>query len=179
LVGLIGLSVLGAEDADAKRKHRRRRRQRKARRGSSGLRSIKVTVGNPNTNPQTSEIELGYSRPRDPVKGECCQGAAGYSLPPGQSAWWSSESTNAYVWIENRYFIRFDNPGIGVPFLNTAIDGAPTLYDPSCCKPRGQDLERRLGLDEGEATTLNFNGRSIRVQRLADEDDYKSFFVTL
>jgi hypothetical protein len=104
---------------------------------------------------------------------------AGYSLSPGQTESFATDESSSYVWVENRYFIHFDNPLLGLPFLGWALDGVTLWYDPNCCKPRGQVLDSRYGMDVGETKVLNFNGRLISVQSLDDEDEFKSFVISL
>jgi hypothetical protein len=123
-------------------------------------------------------IELGRGTHVTPW-GQCCLGQAAYTLELGETRVYTTKNVDAYLWAENRYFIYFTNPAFGLPFLAWAIDGSTHCLAEACCKPHGQMLESRFGMEVGQTKVLDFAGRLMSVTRLADEDDYKSFEVIL
>lgn len=193
LLGLLGgaavATVLGddPDQAAARKQHGRNRAHRPGRRkknrkgklqgrGSSvWLRGIKMTVANPLTNPGQVAVEFGTS---DAAPEACCQAEETYTLEPGETRWWATRETDAYLWAGNKDFISLINPTLGLPFLSAGLNGTPG-FSPNCCKPVGQTLLYHYGLDVGETRTVDFGGHDISIKRLADEDDYKSFYIIL
>lgn len=182
LAGLLGLSLLGVQDAEGKtrqKRRRQRRRKRKDRRRSqpANRRGIRLTVSNPLPNTRAINVEFGFET-RDRGDGQCCQGQAAYTLGLDQSREYTTEEISAYVWLGDQYFIRFYNPLIYLPSISWSIDGTPDYMSPTCCKPHGQDLGF-ADMAEFTSKRLDFAGRIISVTRLEDEPNYKSFHIML
>lgn len=177
LARLLGLGIAGAQDAHGESTQKRRRRKRTDRRQSE-LRGFQLTVRNSLLNPQAVSIELGRGTHVTPY-GQCCLGQAAYTLELGETRVFTPKNVDAYLWVENRYVIYFTTTAFGLPFLAWAIDGSSGRLSQSCCKPHGQTLESRFGMEVGQTKVLDFSGRLMTVTRLPDEDDDKSFEVIL
>ncbi len=184
LAGLLGAGLFGADHAmgDSKQQRRRQRRRNKQDRRSADsnfLRGCKFNVLNPLDNPDSYvlAVEFGDVTPAPHLDyGLCCQSGKTAQVDGGEQSWFATKDSDAYLWVDNKYFIYAVNPTIGLPMFHLTINGANTVFRlPSCCKPAGTDLESNITLDVGETKVLDFEGRHITVTRNADEDDYKSY----
>jgi hypothetical protein len=166
-----------------RRKHHHRHNDRQARAASTRLMAIQVdnTQG---TNP----ISVLHGTAINSTSRKCCQIVTTVQIPAGESRLFQNDGSGqitGFVFINNRYWFQFKNPGIGRPFAQIALDGAfdyrPPISRVTCCFsfPVGQTVERFRTFKEGDTLTYNIQNTALfTVRRQADLPRHKLFTVT-
>lgn len=186
LATLLGGAVLlhypdvGDATKEAKR---RKHHHRQARSASTRLMAIQVdnTQG---ANP----ISVLYVTAINSTKRNCCRLMTTVQIPAGESRTFQNDGSGqvtGFIFINNRYWFQFKNPGIGRPFAQIALDGAfdyrPPISRVTCCFsfPVGQTVERFRTFKEGDTLTYNIQNIALfTVRRQADQPRHKLFTVT-
>ena len=171
---LLGGSAVSDATDRAKRRKRKKRNQRDNgnNKPGSGLfkRGISVVIDNTNgSHPLIVEAGEVIHQTR------CCNGLAAWNtIPVGETRLFDTSSDQAYVWIDNKYWVEFFNPFVGLPWVSAAVDG---MVDgkPSCCKPDGATRVKEHGLAEGEGMGFALNVQEFFVRRHDDKPDFKFF----
>lgn len=180
LAALLGGALLlgGSTASDATDRARRRKRKKRNQRDNdhdktgSGLfkRGISVVIDNTQGN-HPIIVEAGEVIHQT----RCCNGLAAWNtIPVGESRLFDTSSDQAYVWIDNAYWIEFFNPFVGFPWVSAARDG---MVDgkPNCCKPGGTTVVKEKDLAEGESMGFALNIQEFFVRRNDDKPDFKFF----
>jgi hypothetical protein len=184
LAGLLGASLLGANEAEGKSKQRRRRerrrnaqRRRQNRRNATGTwRGIKIALDNPFARGEAASVEFGYSFTGP--NNACCQGEAAYTLQPGEGKVYTTNEMEGYLWVDNRFMIALQNPRLGLPFLRASVDGADFIYR-GCCKPGGQPVYGATEFEVEQTVVVALDGHKFSVFRSEDQPDYKVFNIRM
>lgn len=183
LAGLLGVSLLGAEEAagrnpQKRRRRRQRRRKKQNRRDRRGgpvkFRGIKMWVENLVSHGEPITVEFGFESTHG-----CCQGQAAYTIGTTETKHYETEDRRGYVWINSKYFITFFNPFVTGPEASASINGATTQFSPGCCKPRGTELYYAIRMGVDELLVFDFAGQHISILRYEDEDNYKVFALAV
>lgn len=180
LATLVGGAALLHESAaseankQAQRRNRRNRKHRRRNKTKSGgiVKGISFVIDNTaGTHPIRAEAgEVHSSR--------CCDMLAIWpEIPPGESRLFDTSAAQAYAWINDHYWIEFDNPLIGRPDISFAQDGM--MGGSSCCMRGGQTRLYREPISEGETIDVTLNTSTFSIRRLGDKSDFKYFNLKL
>jgi hypothetical protein len=177
LSALLGGALLGgrAMRSDAARKAKRRK-TRKRKSGFPRLRPIYIWIQNPGANPVT--LAHGDAE-------WCCHvlnrsiTVPPYSRVAVSSGYNANDSyTRGFVWINERYWISFNNAPLQRPDLTSAFDGQPASG--WCClpEPSGTTVVDRRPMSVGAQTSFTHAGHSYWVSREPDTN-YIVFTIIL
>lgn len=180
LATLLGGALLVGENAvsDAtdratrRRKRKQRNRRQEGKTGSSIFkRGISFVIDNSQGN-HTLIVEAGEIIHQS----RCCNGLAAFTIPAGETRLFDTSADQAYAWIDNRYWIEFFNPFIGLPWVSAARDG---MVDgkPKCCKPDGTTVVKEQQLEEGATMGFALNTQEFSIRRNDDKPDFKFFTI--
>lgn len=171
LGGALLLQAPSASEATKKAKRRRKQRRRvKAR--SIKLKPISILVDNTGGD-RPAVVEHGvHFRTRN----RCCNQLATISVPPGESRMFNTSLTDAYVWIDDRFWFGFSNDFLLPPAFSAAVDGRAS--GGGCCKEVGQTVVSERSMSVGQFVFVPMAGQTFTVRRNRDTN-YKSFTVIL
>jgi hypothetical protein len=101
--------------------------------------------------------------------------AAGASAEAGQQLVYPG----TWVWISNTYWFHIQNPLVGAPHVQIALNGKHP--DRACCAaiPTGLPVEGKVSYKPKQSRTFNIAGKLFTVARDADAPQYKGFTITL
>ena len=87
--------------------------------------------------------------------------------------------TGTWVWIANKYWFHIQNPLVGAPHVQIALNGKHP--DRACCAaiPTGLPVEGKVSYKPKLSRTFNIAGKLFTVARDADAPAYKGFTITL
>ncbi|MFT4041425.1 MAG: hypothetical protein QM692_24795 [Thermomicrobiales bacterium] len=178
LGGAVLLRELGDSSASKQAKRRKRhsakreRRQKRRNLGSNGLvKGISFLIDN------TAGTRAIRAEAGEVHSTRCCDLLAIWpEIPPGESRLFDTSAAQAYAWIDDRYWIEFDNPLIGRPDISFAREGM--MGGSSCCKKQGQTLLHREPIDVGETINVTLN-LTFSITRFSDKSDFKFFNLKL
>ena len=152
-----------------RRKDRRRRRRRRL--GSTGLlRPIAVVVDNTRGRfPVTVEHGEWPNR-------QCCRSFPTVTVPVGTTQRFAASFPEAYLWIDDYYWLNFQNPAGKPPNVSFAFAGMADTA--KCCKRVGQTRVTRHSLLVGRPLPVTVSNRTFTVTRTRD-NNYKNFTLVL
>jgi hypothetical protein len=154
---------------DHRRKDRRREdRRRKA--TTSLLRPIAIVVDNTG-GPSPVTVEHGEWPYR-----QCCRSVAPVTIPVGTGQRFAASYPEAYVWIDDRFWLHFQNPALAPPNVSVAFAGMASSA--ICCKRSGDTVVNRHDLLVGRPMPVTLAGRTFTVTRTRDTN-YKNFTIVL
>ncbi|MCA9879358.1 MAG: hypothetical protein KC442_16315 [Thermomicrobiales bacterium] len=180
LATLLGGGVLLHEHAaseanqQAKRRKRRNRKRRRRNKTQSGgiVKGISFIIDN------TAGTRRIRAEAGEVHSNRCCNMLAIWpEIPVGESRLFDTSAAQAYAWIDDHYWIEFDNPLIGRPDISFAQDGM--MGGSSCCKKQGQTRLSREPISEGETINVTLNASTFSIHRLGDKSDFKYFNLKL
>ena len=175
LAALVGGALLlqapTASEANKKAKRRRKQRRRvKAR--SIKLKPISILVDNTGGD-RAARVEHGvHFRTRN----RCCNQLATVSVPAGESRMFNTSLTDAYVWIDDKFWFGFSNDFLLPPSFSAAVDGRAS--GGGCCKQVGQTVVSDKSMSVNQVVFVPMAGQTFTVRRNRDTN-YKSFTVFL
>ena len=108
-----------------------------------------------------------------------CSRLAVFDIPPGESRLFDTSSSIAYAWIANRYYLEFENPFIGTPYIHAGYDGSGFTLPPNHCFLGGTLVVKAKRLGEGDGVFANLAGHTFTIGRQGDKADFKYFIVDL
>jgi hypothetical protein len=178
ILALPGAAVNAATRRDRRKKrrrqdHRRKDRRRQDRRRNTGfslLRPIAIVVDN-NGGPSPVTVEHGewpYRR--------CCRSVPPVTIPVGASQRFAASYPEAYVWIDDLFWLHFQNPALAPPNVSVAFGGMASSA--ICCKRAGDTVVNRHDLLVGRPMPVTLAGRTFTVTRTRDTN-YKNFTVAI
>jgi hypothetical protein len=179
LTGALLLNDLEASEATKKaqrRKDRRRKQRRKQARSPFKLRPISVWVHNRGGKMVT--VQYGWWNLLIPDYMDCVNNTK-VQIRSGEKPPLRSIRHTEYLWINNKYWIDFQNP-ITRPGIRAAVNGRPPYprHPSASCPPRGTEALDYTTLKEGQTVNFTINGLPFRVTRNRDTN-YKEFTLEL
>lgn len=177
LAALIGGALLiephvseATKEAERRKDRRRKLRRRQSRR--FGLKPISILVDNTGGDREVM-VEHGEKwRTRD----KCCRYLSSALIPAGESRFLNSSETDAYVWIDNKYWFSFSNDLLLPPDFSAALNGMSS--GGTCCKPLGETVVLEKSMSEGQFVFVPIAGQTFTVRRNRDTN-YKAFMVSM
>ncbi|MFT4040932.1 MAG: hypothetical protein QM692_22305 [Thermomicrobiales bacterium] len=167
LGGALLLRQPAASEANDKAK-RRKKRHRKQARGAS-LKPISVWVDNTGgVTPYTGSF----------VEGSCCTYLNTVNVAPGTRQVYRSRVTIAYLWLNGKYAIGFQNDYFKPPLFMVGMNGVLSGGSSCCGLPVGQTVVWGRGLKAGQSSTFMLDGQSYTIRRNNDTN-YKEFTLYL
>lgn len=170
LAALLGaalhLSVPTMSEATKKAQRRKDRKRRQAR--GIKLKPISILVDNSGGDKPVLVEHGVHFRTRN----RCCWQYTTASVPQGQTRFFNASETDAYVWIDNKFWFDFSNDFLLEPAVSAALNGM--AKDEVCCKPEGQTVVSFRGMSVGELLVIPMAGQNFRVVRNRDTN-YKAF----
>ena len=173
LGGVLLLRTPGTSEAtkEAQRRQSRRRSQRRRQSGATGLlRPIAIIVDN-TAGTSAVTVELG-----DWPRLKCCRSFPPVVVPAGASQRFAASFSQAYVWIDDTFWLSFQNPAGRPPDVRAAIYGM--VDSMRCCKRVGRTVVAGHDLLVGRPKPITMLRRTFIVTRTADTN-YKNFTVAL
>jgi hypothetical protein len=157
-----------------RRKHRHKSDE------NTGWRGFSLLLINPNTS--NSSIHVVCGDPKANTSNSCNQ-MASYDLDPGAARLFVTSSHNAYCWVQDRYWIVFSNPLIGLPDGSVAVGGSgPDYYGCYRFSPTRVFMTNRSFKEGEEFKAVDPTSDPVNtfwILRRNDEDDYKQFWVIM
>ena len=137
--------------------------------GSAPLwRGISLWLGNL-TAPQTLHIECGG------FYDGSCDFLAVFNLPPFPSdqPLFDTSEKNVYAWVDNRYWLEFNNPFIDETWIRVG-DGGSAGHR---CHYGGHELLPKTEMIVGAERTILLDGYKVVIDRDRDKTNFKYFHV--
>jgi hypothetical protein len=142
------------------------------------LRGNSLLLINPQEARSTVHVECG-----DPRAGSSCDVLATFDIPRGESRLFDTSVTEAFCWVQNKYWLDFANPFIGLPLISVAVGGSgPDSYP--CHKTPGTitimfgESMSKTQL-RGAVDLTSDPHRVFYFWRQEDKPDFKFYYVLL
>jgi hypothetical protein len=173
--------ILHRQEQRRQKRHAELRRRRHEQRNSDGPSDpqpnqlgISFLLRNPSTSRVTIHVDAGelnffYS----------CNRLAVFDIPPGTERLFDTSSSTAYAWIANRYYLEFENPIIGRPWVHAGYDGSGFTLPPNHCYRGGTLVLHERTLSEGNTVSTNLAGHTFTIRRNEDKSNFKYFTIDL
>lgn len=176
--GALLLRTNGEGEATKKAKRRKARKRRARSAGRVKPKPTWVWLENRSTRPV--KVEHGQA-----LSFRCCDTINSFILAPGDrqpvAATYNhvlEPVTFAYIWLDEDYWLEFDNPFAGLPAVKAAVGGRVKLSG-TCCQGVGDTVLEAKALNVHEFVNITMNSRIVDVRRNPDMTNYKVFTVTL
>lgn len=165
--GALVLRQAVASEATDKAKRRKKRNHKQAR--SASLKPISVWVDN------TGGVitSTGWF-----VEGSCCTYLYPVLVEPGKRQVYRSRDSDAYLWLNSKYAIGFQNDYFKRPIFRVGLNGVLSGGSTCCRLPVGQTVVWGQGLKAGQSSTFMLDGQSYTIRRNRDTN-YKEFTLFL
>lgn len=149
-------------------------KNKKARSGSlANLKPISMWVDN---TAGTGPVVVHHGEHYREGRRMCCRILGGLVVMPGAKQRFAGNTTVGYLWINEYFWLQFENVALQRPDVSAAINGSMGEY--ACCPPRGQVALANRGMKERQSLPINLEGRVFTVRRDKDTN-YKVFTVML
>jgi hypothetical protein len=155
---------------EAQRRIDLRRKLRRRLAATGLLRPIAIVVDNTGG---TSSVTVEHG---EWPNRQCCRSVPPVTVPGGESRRFAASFGEAYVWIDDAYWLNFQNPALAPPNVSVAFAGMADTA--RCCKRVGQTVVNRHDLLVGRPMPVTVVDRTFTVTRSRDTN-YKNFTVVL
>lgn len=173
MAGAVAVAWPETGEANKEAKRRRKRRQRAR---SAETTFVGVTIFVKNASSKTVVFDWGGYGPLS-----CCAPIDGWVVSPGYTASAGRPATwnGIWVWIDETWWFHVQNPMVGAPHVQIALNGK--FPDRACCAaiPTGLPVEKKVSFKPKQSRAFNIDGKVFTVARDADAPTYKGFTITL